>query len=136
MVVVMLLRRIAYNMLALFRTVTQRSEERRQTPWRDIVRWLYQAVIAATDEDVGRAPCPGGVCRRVLSQPGSAPARQEGHGRTEAARAAARKPGAQAPGAPEPRAKFAAPGLPQLRSGWPLRGTATPDPTWHRRCAR
>ena len=52
MVVVMLLRRIAYNMLALFRTVTQRSEERRQTPWRNIVRWLYQAVIAATDEDV------------------------------------------------------------------------------------
>ena len=52
MVVVMLLRRIAYNMLALFRTVTQRSEERRQTQWRDIVRWLYQAVIAATDEDV------------------------------------------------------------------------------------
>lgn len=52
MVVVMLLRRIAYNMLALFRTVTQRSEERRQTPWRDIVRWLYQAVIAATAEDV------------------------------------------------------------------------------------
>lgn len=52
MVVVMLLRRIAYNMLALFRTVTQRSEERRQTPWRDIVRWLYQAVIAATPDDV------------------------------------------------------------------------------------
>jgi hypothetical protein len=52
MVVVMLLRRIAYNMLALFRTVTQRSEERRQTPWRDIVRWLYQAVIASTNEDV------------------------------------------------------------------------------------
>ena len=52
MVVMMLLRRIAFNMLALFRTVTQRSEERRQTPWRDIVRWLYQAVIAATDEDV------------------------------------------------------------------------------------
>lgn len=52
MVVLMLLRRIAYNMLALFRTVTQRSEERRRTPWRDVVRWLYQAVIAATDEDV------------------------------------------------------------------------------------
>lgn len=52
MVVVMLLRRIAYNMLALFRTVTQRSEERRQTPWRNIVRWLYQAVIAATKENV------------------------------------------------------------------------------------
>lgn len=52
MVVVMLLRRIAYNMLAMFRSVTQRSEERRQTPWRDIVRWLYQAVIAATSDDV------------------------------------------------------------------------------------
>jgi hypothetical protein len=52
MVVVMLLRRIAYNMLALFRSVTQRSDERRQTPWRDIVRWLYQAVIAATDGDL------------------------------------------------------------------------------------
>jgi hypothetical protein len=52
MVVVMLLRRIAYNMLALFRAVTQRSEERRQTPWRDIVRWLYQAVIAATSDEV------------------------------------------------------------------------------------
>ena len=52
MVVVMLLRRIAYNMLALFRTVTQRSEERRKTPWRDLVRWLYQALIAATHEDV------------------------------------------------------------------------------------
>ncbi|MBI3183803.1 MAG: hypothetical protein HYZ28_16825 [Myxococcales bacterium] len=52
MVVLMLLRRIAYNMLALFQTVTQRSEERRQTPWRDIVRWLYQAVSAATQEDV------------------------------------------------------------------------------------
>ena len=48
----MLLRRIAYNMLALFRTVTQRSDERRQSPWRDIVRWLYQAVIAATDGDL------------------------------------------------------------------------------------
>jgi hypothetical protein len=52
MVVVMLLRRIAYNMLALFRAVTQRSEERRRTPWRDILRWLYHAVIAATTADV------------------------------------------------------------------------------------
>ena len=52
MVVMMLLRRIAYNILALFRAVTQRSENRRQTPWRDIVRWVYQALIAATAEDV------------------------------------------------------------------------------------
>lgn len=52
MVVVQLLRRIAYNMLALFRSVTQRSEERRQTPWRDVVRWFYNALIAATDAQV------------------------------------------------------------------------------------
>ena len=52
MVVVMLLRRIAYNLLALFRAVTQRSEERRQTPWRDLLRWLNQAVLAATEDDL------------------------------------------------------------------------------------
>jgi predicted transposase YbfD/YdcC len=52
MVVVMLLRRLAYNILALFRGVTQRSEERRQTPWRDMVRSFYNAIIAATTEDV------------------------------------------------------------------------------------
>lgn len=49
MVVLMLLRRIAYNMLELFRTVTQRSQEKRQTPWRDLMRWIYNTVIAATD---------------------------------------------------------------------------------------
>jgi hypothetical protein len=43
--VVMLLRRMAFNMLALFRSVTQRSEERRRTPWRDIMRWMHHAVI-------------------------------------------------------------------------------------------
>jgi hypothetical protein len=52
MVVVMLLRRLAYNILALFRGVTQRSEERRQTPWKDIVRWFYNTLIAATEADV------------------------------------------------------------------------------------
>jgi hypothetical protein len=52
MVVVMLLRRLAYNILALYRGVTQRSDERRQTPWKDLVRWFYNAVIAATPTDV------------------------------------------------------------------------------------
>lgn len=51
-VVVMLLRRIAYNMVALFRAVTQRSEQRRQTPWKDVMRWFYQLLIAATDKDL------------------------------------------------------------------------------------
>lgn len=53
-VVVMLLRRLAYNILALFRGVTQRSEERRQTPWRDLLRWFYNTVIAANAADVER----------------------------------------------------------------------------------
>jgi DDE_Tnp_1-associated len=46
---VLLLRRIAYTMLALFRSVSQRSEDKRQTPWRDLLRSIYNALIAATD---------------------------------------------------------------------------------------
>jgi hypothetical protein len=30
---VLLLRRIAFNILALFRTVTQRADDKRRTPW-------------------------------------------------------------------------------------------------------
>lgn len=48
-VVVQLFRRVVYNMLALFRSVTQRSEEKRGMPWRDLLRWVYNAVIAATE---------------------------------------------------------------------------------------
>lgn len=49
-VVVMLLRRLGFNLLALFRSVTQRSEEKRQTPWKDLMRWVYNTLILATDE--------------------------------------------------------------------------------------
>ncbi len=49
---VMLLRRIAYNMLALFRTVTQRSEENRMTPWKDILRWVYNTLVAAQETEL------------------------------------------------------------------------------------
>lgn len=49
---VMLLRRLAYNMLALFRSVTQRSEENRLIPWKDILRWVYNTLIAATETDI------------------------------------------------------------------------------------
>jgi len=49
---VMLLRRLAYNMLVLFRTVTQRSEENRGTPWKDILRWVYNTLIAARETDL------------------------------------------------------------------------------------
>jgi hypothetical protein len=52
MVVVALLRRTAYSLLTLFRSVTQRSDERRATPWRDLLRWFYNAIISATDADL------------------------------------------------------------------------------------
>lgn len=48
MLVCLLLRRLAYNMLALFRSVTQRCEERRFTPWKDLLRWVYNTMISAT----------------------------------------------------------------------------------------
>jgi hypothetical protein len=52
MLVVLLLRRMAYNLLALFRVVTQRSDEKRRTPWRSLVRWFYNALISARDEHI------------------------------------------------------------------------------------
>jgi hypothetical protein len=50
---VMLLRRMAFNMLALFRSVTQRSEEKRRTPWKDIMRWMHHAVVGIGSQEVG-----------------------------------------------------------------------------------
>jgi hypothetical protein len=52
-VVVMLLRRLGFNLLALYRGVTQRSEEKRQMPWKDLMRQVYNALIAATEADTG-----------------------------------------------------------------------------------
>ena len=46
---VLLLRRVAYNLLALFRSVTQRSEERRRLPWADLLRGVAQALVAVTE---------------------------------------------------------------------------------------
>jgi hypothetical protein len=52
MVAVLLLRRLAYNLLALYRSVTQRSQERRQTPWKTVMRWVYNMLIAAQPSDL------------------------------------------------------------------------------------
>jgi hypothetical protein len=52
MLVVAILRRLALTLLALFRSITQRSDERRGTPWLDLLRWFYNAVISATDDDI------------------------------------------------------------------------------------
>lgn len=50
--VVMMLRRIAYNLVALFRSVTQRSEERRHGSWRDLISAFYRALIVGESQNV------------------------------------------------------------------------------------
>ena len=53
-VAVIALRRIACTMLTLFRSVTQRSQERRGMPWRDLVRAVYNAMISLTEPMLAR----------------------------------------------------------------------------------
>jgi len=48
----LLLRRVAYNILALTRSVTLRSEDNRCRPFAELMRALYNTLIAATDETV------------------------------------------------------------------------------------
>jgi predicted transposase YbfD/YdcC len=48
----LLLRRVAYNILALTRSVTLRSEDNRCRPFAELMRALYNTLIAATDESV------------------------------------------------------------------------------------
>jgi hypothetical protein len=50
--VVLVLRRIALNMLALFRSVTCTSEEMQATPWADLMRWMRNAMLLATEADL------------------------------------------------------------------------------------
>lgn len=46
---VLVLRRIAYTLLALFRSVTQRSDDARAIRWGDLLRWVWATAVAATD---------------------------------------------------------------------------------------
>jgi hypothetical protein len=54
MLVVAILRRIAYTLLALFRGVTQRSDERRATPWKLLLRTIHTALLVTTDAQLAR----------------------------------------------------------------------------------
>ncbi len=49
-VVVIVLRRIAYTLLSLWRGVTLRSDEQRTRPWRDVMRDTLVAAVTATDD--------------------------------------------------------------------------------------
>lgn len=49
MLAVLVLRRIAYTLLTLWRSVTLRSQENRHRPWREILEWAYVAVIQQSE---------------------------------------------------------------------------------------
>ncbi len=50
MVVMMMLRRLTYNMLTLYRSVTLRSKTSRSQPWATLMRTVYNSLIKATEE--------------------------------------------------------------------------------------
>jgi predicted transposase YbfD/YdcC len=52
--IVALLRRIAYNLLTLFRSVTLRADRGRSTPWKTLMRWVEVALLTAGPNDVVR----------------------------------------------------------------------------------
>ena len=51
-VVVGILRRIAYTLLSLFRSVTQRSAEARAVAWQQLFRHVSNTLVAATAEQL------------------------------------------------------------------------------------
>ena len=48
MLVTLVLRRIAYTLLALFRSVSLRSEQKGEIRWSDLLRWVWSAIVSAT----------------------------------------------------------------------------------------
>jgi hypothetical protein len=52
MLIVAILRRIAYTLLTLYRSVTQRSEEKRQVPWAELFESVRDTLIASTEVTV------------------------------------------------------------------------------------
>lgn len=48
MLIVLVLRRIAYTLLTLFRSVTLRSSENRQRPWREFIDWVDKTLTVTT----------------------------------------------------------------------------------------
>jgi hypothetical protein len=52
MLVVLILRRIAYTLLTLYRSVRQRSEDKREMPWSELFEWVHDTLIASTEATV------------------------------------------------------------------------------------
>jgi len=53
----LMLRRIAYSLLTLFRSVTLRSETHRQMPWKDLLLWVYHLLILLNEEHIKDIRC-------------------------------------------------------------------------------
>jgi hypothetical protein len=51
-VVLMVLRRIVYTLLTLFRAVTLRSEQNRSMRWKRLIHWVLDTLIAVTEEQL------------------------------------------------------------------------------------
>jgi hypothetical protein len=61
--VVAVLRRITTTLLSLFRSVTQRSDERRNTPWKQLTSDVFFALVTTTEQHlVTMRRCPVRVC--------------------------------------------------------------------------
>lgn len=45
----LLFRRMAHNLVAFYRTVTQRADQRRRAPYRQLLSQFWASIIAATD---------------------------------------------------------------------------------------
>ncbi|HTP27798.1 MAG TPA: ISAs1 family transposase [Anaeromyxobacteraceae bacterium] len=52
MLAVLLLRRIAYTLLALYRAVTLRSDEHRASPWKELLTSVRDTLLAATEDQL------------------------------------------------------------------------------------
>jgi len=52
MLVVAILRRVAYTLLTLFRSATQRSDARRHVPWKNLFRDIYTALLVTTQDQL------------------------------------------------------------------------------------
>ena len=54
MLVMMILRRVAYTMLGLFRSVTQRSDEKREVAWRRLMKQVNNTLVGADEGTLAR----------------------------------------------------------------------------------
>jgi len=50
----MVLRRVVLSLLALFRSVSLKSHDKRKMPWRELLDWAYRTLISATSSQVDR----------------------------------------------------------------------------------